>query len=196
VGEGLATGSSGWLVDFVRIDLQRMRAQTNQMTNNDILRRIRYILDFDDMKMIETFAMADIEIRRGHIFSWLLKEEEHSYQECNDKMLATFLNGLISMKRGKKKGLQPKPENSLTNNLILKKLKIALNLQSEDIIEILALSDFELSAPELSSFLRKPGHRNYRICKDQVLRNFLMGLQIKLRDKEKKRPSSIWPSRD
>ena len=196
MGEGLATGSSGWLVDFVRIDLQRMRAQTNQMTNNDILRRIRYILDFDDMKMIETFAMADIEIRRGHIFSWLLKEEEHSYQECNDKMLATFLNGLISMKRGKKKGLQPKPENSLTNNLILKKLKIALNLQSEDIIEILALSDFELSAPELSSFLRKPGHRNYRICKDQVLRNFLMGLQIKLRDKEKKRPSSIWPSRD
>jgi len=184
------------VVDFVRIDLQRMRAQTNQMTNNDILRRIRYILDFDDMKMIETFAMADIEIRRGHIVSWLLKEGEHSYQECNDKMLATFLNGLISMKRGKKKGLQPKPENSLTNNLILKKLKIALNLQSEDIIEILALSDFELSAPELSSFLRKPGHRNYRVCKDQVLRNFLMGLQIKLRDKEKKRPSSIWPSRD
>jgi uncharacterized protein YehS (DUF1456 family) len=87
------------------------------------------------------------------------------------------------MKRGKKKGLQPQPENSLTNNLILKKLKIALNLQSQDIIEILALSDFELSAPELSSFLRKPGHRNYRVCKDQVLRNFLMGLQIKLRDK-------------
>ena len=172
-----------------------MRAQTKQMTNNDILRRIRYILDFDDMKMIETFAMADVEIRRGHIVSWLLKEDEHSYQGCNDKMLATFLNGLISMKRGKKKGLQPAPENALTNNLILKKLKIALNLQSEDIIEILALSDFELSAPELSSFLRKPGHRNYRVCKDQVLRNFLMGLQIKLRDKEKKRPSSIWPSR-
>jgi len=183
-------------MDFVCIDLQRMRDQTNQMTNNDILRRIRYILDFDDAKMIETFAMADIEIRRGHIVSWLLKEGEHSYQECNDKMLATFLNGLISMRRGKKKGLQPEPENSLTNNLILKKLKIALNLQSEDIIAALALCDFELSAPELSSFLRKPGHRNYRVCKDQVLRNFLMGLQIKLRDKEKKSPSSIWPSRD
>jgi len=88
------------------------------MTNNDILRRIRYILDFDDAKMIETFAMADMEVRRGHIVSWLQKEEEHSYQECNDKMLAAFLNGLINVKRGKKKGLQPKPENSLTNNLI------------------------------------------------------------------------------
>ena len=90
-----------------------MRDQTKQMTNNDILRRIRYILDFDDAKMVETFAMADVKVRRGHIVSWLLKEDEHSYQECNDKMLAIFLNGLISMRRGKKKGLQPEPEHAL-----------------------------------------------------------------------------------
>jgi uncharacterized protein YehS (DUF1456 family) len=171
-----------------------MHAQTRYMTNNDILRRIRYIFDLDDSKMIETFAMADVEIRRGHIVSWLVKEDEHSYQECSDKMLATFLNGLINTKRGKNKTLQPEPEVSLTNNLILKKLKIALNLESGDIIAILALSDFELSAAELSSFFRKPGHRNYRVCKDQVLRNFLMGLQIKLRKKEKGPANSIWPS--
>lgn len=166
------------------------------MTNNDILRRIRYIFDLDDAKMIKIFALTDTEVRRGHIISWLLKEGEHSYQECNDKMLATFLNGFISDQRGKKEGPQPKPERSLTNNLILKKLKIALNLQSDDIIDILALADYELSAPELSSFFRKPGHRNYRQCKDQVLRNFLMGLQLKLRGDEKKKPASIWPSRD
>ena len=166
------------------------------MTNNDILRRIRYILKFDDAKMIETFAVAGLKVRRGHIVSWLHQEDEHSYQECNDKILATFLNGLITMKRGMKKGPQPEPERVLTNNLILKKLKIAFNLQSEDIIAVLALADFDLSAPELSSFFRKPGHRNYRVCKDQVLRNFLMGLQLQLRAKEKKRPSSVWPSRD
>ena len=182
-------------MDFVRIDLRRRRDQTERMTNNDILRRIRYILDFDDAKMVETFAMADTEIRRGHIVSWLLKEDEHSYRECSDKMLATFLNGLISMKRGQKEGLKPEPEDALTNNLILKKLKIAFNLHSEDIIAILALSDLELGAPELSSFFRKPGHRNYRPCKDQVLRNFLMGLQLKLREGEKKTQDSIWPSR-
>ncbi|MFK8047829.1 MAG: DUF1456 family protein [Halioglobus sp.] len=165
------------------------------MTNNDILRRIRYILDFDDAKMIETFALADTQIRRGHLVSWLVKEEEPSYQECNDKMLATFLNGLISMKRGQKEGDKPQPEWSLTNNLILKKLKIAFNLQSDDIIAILGLADQELGAPELSSFFRKPGHRNYRVCKDQVLRNFLMGLQVKLREEEQKPASSIWSSR-
>ena len=165
------------------------------MTNNDILRRVRYIFDFNDAKMIEIFAEAGIEVRRMHIVSWLLKEDDPSYQECNDKMLATFLNGLISLKRGKKKGPQPEPEHSLTNNLILKKLKIALELQSEDIIAILKLAELELSASELGSFFRKPGHRNYRACKDQVLRNFLMGLQIKLRDEKRQKPASIWPSR-
>ena len=172
-----------------------MRNQTTDMTNNDILRRIRYTFDFDDAKMIQIFALADTEVRRGHIVSWLLKEDEPSYQECNDRMLATFLNGLISEKRGRRKGPLPKPEAYLTNNLILMKLKIALSLQSEDVIAILKLAGFELSAPELSSFARKPGHRNYRECKDQVLRNFLMGLQIKFRDKAIKKPASIWPSR-
>jgi uncharacterized protein YehS (DUF1456 family) len=107
-------------------------------------------------------------------------------------MLATFLNGLISMRRGKKKGPQPKPESYLTNNIILRKLKIAFKLESDDIIAILALSGFELGAPELSSFFRKPGHRNYRVCKDQVLRNFLMGLQLKFRGKEVQGPESVW----
>ena len=171
-----------------------MRPQTTKMTNNDILRRIRYIFDFDDAKMIEIYALAGIDVRRGHVVSWLLKEGEPSYQECNDKMLATFLNGLINEKRGKKRGPQPEPESALNNNLIFRKLKIALNLQSDDIIEILKLADYELSAPELSSFFRKPGHRNYRACKDQVLRNFLMGLQIKLGYHEKTKPASIWPT--
>lgn len=166
------------------------------MTNNDVLRRLRFIFDFDDATMIKIFALAGAEVRRGHIISWLLKEDENSYQECNDKMLATFLNGLINEKRGKRDGPQPKAEHSLTNNLILKKLKIALNLQSDDIINILNLADYELSLSELGSFFRKPGHRNYRQCKDQVLRNFLMGLQIQQRGQKEKKPDSIWPSRN
>ena len=89
------------------------------MTNNDILRRIRYIFDFNNAKMTEIFAVADIEVTRRQIVSWLLKEEEPGYEECNDKMFASFLNGLISFKRGKKEGPQPEPEDSLTNNIII-----------------------------------------------------------------------------
>ena len=106
------------------------------MTNNDILRRLRYILDFDNAKMIETFAMADMAVKRGRIAAWLRKEDEESYLECDDKTLAVFLNGLISIKRGKKDGPQPEPEDALTNNIILRKLKITFNRDSGDIIAI------------------------------------------------------------
>ncbi|MEH6517151.1 MAG: DUF1456 family protein [Halioglobus sp.] len=163
------------------------------MTNNDVLRRIRYVFDFNDAKMIEIFALADLEVRRGHIIAWLVKDDDPTFEECKDHMLATFLNGLINEKRGKKDGPAPKPERQLTNNMILMKLKIALNLQSEDMIEIAQLAGFTLSAHELSSFMRRPGHRNYRECKDQVLRNFLKGMQIQLRGEEAELPVSNSP---
>jgi len=95
--------------------------------------------------------------------------------------LAVFLNGFINLKRGKRDGPQPKPEERLNNNLIFQKLRIALNLRAEDIIDILQLVDFRLSKPELSAFFRKPDNKNYRKCKDQILRNFLLGVQSKFR---------------
>lgn len=151
------------------------------MSNNDILRRLRYIFDLDDSQMIAIFALAKLEVKRGHLVAWLKKEEDPAYQECNDRMLATFLNGLITEKRGKREGPQPKPEMKLSNNAILMKLKIALNLQADQILAILELAGFTISAHELSSFFRRPGHKNFRECKDQVLRKFLMGLQLQLR---------------
>jgi len=169
------------------------RIYTIAMTNNDLLRRIRYTFDYDDAKMIAIFALANLEVKRGHLLAWLKKEEDPAYQECNDRMLATFLNGLITEKRGKKDGPQPKPEMRLSNNAILMKLKIALNLQADDILEILNLADFQLSAHELSSFFRRPGHKNFRECKDQVLRNFLKGLQIELRGEKADMPFNNSP---
>ena len=139
------------------------------MTNNDILRRIRYVFDFNDAQMIGIFALADLEVSRGQVIAWLKKDDDTAFKECSDRILAIFLNGLISEKRGKKDGPQPKPELKLTNNIVLMKVKIAMNLRSEDLIQTTALSGFKLTAPELSSFMRRPGHRNYRECKDQIL---------------------------
>lgn len=152
------------------------------MINNDVLRRLRYTFDLDDSKMIALFALADVNVTRAQVSDWLKKDDDPSYQACNDLLFATFLNGFINDKRGKKEGDQHSPENQLTNNIIFRKLKIALNLKNEDVLELLALVDFHLSNHELSAFFRKPTHKNYRECKDQVLRNFLKGLQIKYRD--------------
>ncbi len=151
------------------------------MTNNDILRRIRYVFDFDDSKMIAIFGLADHQVTREQISDWLKKEDDPAYQKCSDTQLAIFLNGLINDKRGKKEGPQPEPENRLTNNIIFRKLKIALNLKGEDVLAIMALANLRMSKHELSAFFRKPGHKNYRDCQDQILRNFLNGMQIKYR---------------
>ncbi|MBU2591157.1 MAG: DUF1456 family protein [Nitrospinota bacterium] len=152
------------------------------MTNNDILRRIHYTFDFGDSKMMAIFGLGGQEVSREEVSNWLKKEDDPSYQECSDTLLAIFLNGLIIDRRGKKEGPQPEPEKRLTNNIIFMKLKIALNLQAEDVLEILGLAGFILSKHELSAFFRKPDHKHYRECKDQVLRNFLRGVQIKYCD--------------
>ncbi len=151
------------------------------MNNNDVLRRIRYVFDFGDSKMIAIFGKADYEVTRGQVSDWLKKDDDPAYQECSDTQLAIFLNGLINNKRGKREGAQPKPEARLNNNIIFMKLKIALNLKAEDVLEILELAEFRLSKHELSAFFRKPGHKHYRECKDQILRNFLQGMQLKYR---------------
>jgi len=158
------------------------------MTQNDILRRIRYILDLDDSKMISIFSLAGLEVTRAQISDWLKKEDDPAYQSLSDMELATFLNGLIVEKRGRKDGPQPVPEQMLNNNIIFMKLKIAFNLKAEDTLALLALNDLVISKHELSAFFRKPGHKHYRACKDQVLRNFLKGLQLKYRGPYSNRP--------
>lgn len=164
--------------------------QGRPMTNNDILRRIRYTFDFSDSKIISIFKSADYPVTRSQISDWLKKDDDPAHQKCSDMHLALFLNGLINERRGKKEGPQPGPEKRLNNNLILLKLKIALNLKSDDTLELMELAGFRMSEHELSAFFRKPGHKHYRKCKDQILRNFLQGMQLKYRPQRK---PFVWP---
>ena len=152
------------------------------MNNNDVLRRVRYIFDCDDSAMMNIFSQADYDVTREQVSDWLKKDDDPAFQPIEDIQLATFLNGLINTRRGKKEGAQPEPEKRLTNNIMFRKLKIALNLQAEDILIIMDAADLRISKHELSAFFRKPGHKHYRECKDQIFRNFLTGLQKTYRD--------------
>ena len=71
----------------------------------------------------------------------------------------------------------------MSNNDIFKKLRVALSLKDDDIINILALVDFKVTKSELGSFFRSEDHPNYKECGDQILRNFLNGLVIHMRGK-------------
>lgn len=162
--------------------------QDNTLISNDILRRVRYTFDYSDLKMIEIFALADLKVTREEVSNWLKRDDDPAFVSCSDLELATFLNGMISDRRGKKEGAQPVPEEKLTNNIIFKKLKIALNLQTDGILEIMGLADLRVSKHELTAFFRRPDQKNYRVCKDQILRNFLKGLQFKYRDRTGEEP--------
>ena len=151
------------------------------MNSNDILRRSRFIFNFNDAKMMALMSSKDKKVTRAEISDFLKKDDDPAQVTVKDSQLAVFLNSLIEEKRGKREGVEPVVEKRLTNNMVFMKLKIALSLKAEDVLEILQLANFKLSKHELSAFFRKPGHKHYRECKDQILRNFLQGLQVKYR---------------
>lgn len=151
------------------------------MTNNDILRRLRYTFDINDDRMILLFAQGGKIVTRAEISSWMKKDDDEDYKALTDFDFSTFLNGFIVEKRGKKEGADPVPEKQLTNNIILRKLKIALNYTDDAILEVFDRAELRISRGELSALFRHPDHKHFRPCKDQFLRNFLMGLQLKLK---------------
>lgn len=155
------------------------------MTKNEILRKLRFIFDLNDEAVISIFNSGNFQTDRSQISDWLKKEDDENFKIINDFQLASFLNGIIVNKRGKKDEKELVAETVLNNNIILRKLKIALNLKDEDIIELLQSVDFRISKPEISAFFRVSSHKHYRTCKDQILRNFLLALQFKYRGKIK-----------
>ncbi|MBJ7221303.1 MULTISPECIES: DUF1456 family protein [unclassified Brenneria] len=152
------------------------------MINNDVLRSVRYTLNLNNEQLIGILALMDVSITPQQIAGFVKKEEEEGYQPCPDILMGAFLDGLIIHKRGKDDSRPaPKVERKITNNIILKKLRVAFALKTTDIQEILQSQDFRLSQPELTAMLRAPEHKNYRPCGDQVLRYFLKGLAVRLR---------------
>ncbi|MFS2158606.1 DUF1456 family protein [Pseudomonas sp. Pseusp122] len=152
------------------------------MMNNDVLRSVRYMLDISDGKIAEITALGGLEISKADVIAFMKKDEEEGYQDCSDEIMAHFLDGLVFFKRGKDESRPAQPiELPITNNIVLKKLRVAFELKEDDMHAILSAAQFPVSKPELSALFRKVGHNNYRPCGDQLLRNFLKGLTLRVR---------------
>lgn len=163
------------------------------MNANDILTRLRYALDIKDAEMVEIFALGGIETTKAEVQDMLSKSknspdgaaaDEEYGKMIDNKTLESFLNGCVTLKRGPqeetpetvKNQFLMRDDNRNMNNILLKKLKIALSLTSEEMIDILHDAGVTVSKSELSAVLRKEGHRNYKECGDRYARNFLKGL--------------------
>jgi uncharacterized protein YehS (DUF1456 family) len=147
------------------------------MINNDVMRSLRYILNVNDAKIAEITRLTGCEIPDSEAVAYLTKEDEEGFKPCPDRIMAHFLDGLVIYKRGKDESRPIPPiELPVTNNTVLKKLRVAFELKEDDMHAILKSVDFPVSKPELNALFRKAGHSNYRACGDQLLRNFLKGL--------------------
>ncbi len=147
------------------------------MTNNDTLRRLRYALDIDDAKVAELVGLAGRPPTPAQVVGWLKREDEAGHAALSDTLLCRFLDGLIIDKRGPHpSGSVPAPLEFLSNNEVLKKLRIALELKEDGVLAVFKAADFTVTKAELGSFFRKEGHRNFRKCPEQVLRKFIHGL--------------------
>ena len=153
------------------------------MLNRDVLRSLRYTLELNNAKIVEICALSNCVISTAQVHEYLREEEKDlELPDCPDQVLAHFLDGLVARMRGVDEA-RPRPpiELPVTNNLVIKKLRIAFQLRDDALLEIMALTGFRFGKPELSAILRKRDHRNYREAGDQVLRNFLRGLALHLR---------------
>lgn len=190
-----------YTINLMRV-LGKQGVNKMDMNNNDILVRLRYALDLKNIEMVEIFKLGGYEVTLEEVHKMLIKskdtdnesakeEEEETYIKCNHFMIESFLNGLIIFKRGKqesKPGQPEKPEMTLqdnrsVNNVLLKKVKIALALTSEDMLDIFKEVGVNVTKGELGALLRKEGHNKYIECGDKYARNFLKGLALKYRGK-------------
>jgi len=152
------------------------------MLNNDVLRSVRYMLNLNNDQMVAILALTGTEVLPAKIATWVKKEDEEGFSNCPDIVMAQFLNGLIYFRRGKDDSKPaPKIERKITNNIVLKKLRIAFELKSDDVLDILTEQQFRISMPEITAMMRNPDHKNYRECGDQFLRYFLRGLTLRVK---------------
>lgn len=139
------------------------------------------MLSISEFKLVEIVKLGGGDVTQAKMNAYIKSEEEPGFEECPQNVMSRFLNGLIYLKRGKDESRPPLSPELPTNNLVLKKLRVAFELKDDDIIAILTDAGFTVSKTELSAFFRKEGHPNYRVCKDQILRNFLKGLTAKVK---------------
>nr|WP_216601013.1 DUF1456 family protein [Vibrio cyclitrophicus] len=142
------------------------------------MRRIQHALNLKNAQIIKAIEQADVTVAHDLVINWLKDDNDKSCSKMKDKELAVFLNGFINLKRGKKEGEQPKPEVALTNNMIFMKLRIALNMKAEDVLDVLEVVGISLSKYEIGAYFRKPENKNYKVCEDQLLCDFLNGVQF------------------
>ena len=147
------------------------------MKPSTILSRVKDALRLSSDDILKIYQAEGYEIDEGRVEAIFKKPSSKKSQSATYEELGVFLDGLIRVMRGEPaKVVDDDEEIILDNNLIIKKLKIALNLKSIDIDMIFNLADYPMSRSKIRDIFRSPEHPKYKRCSDAVLDAFLEGL--------------------
>jgi uncharacterized protein YehS (DUF1456 family) len=152
------------------------------VVNNIVIHRIIQLLEADSSTLEEIFKLSGHPLDQIAISGFLKTPDESGSIECNDTQMIFFLDGLITYRRGKSENQSAQKAQTqalLTNNSILKKLRIAFNLKEDDLINLMAIAEFDITKNEISAIFRKEGHKHYRECSDDFLQAFIHGLSFR-----------------
>ncbi|AOT56489.1 YehS family protein [Weissella soli] len=158
------------------------------MNNNDIVRRIRYAYDIKDADMIKIFGLGGLEITKARYREIMTQQAKDTPRDekLSRHELEQFMNGLIITQRGVKLAVDGQPmapnysmnRDNQINNVVFKKLKIAMQYTSEDILGFMMEAGFTMSNAEITDILRASTHKKYKIAGDQFLRKLLHGINL------------------
>ncbi len=142
-----------------------------------ILYKIKEALNLDEEDILEIYKLEDYQIDPKYLKAILKKPSSKGHRGASYEDLGLFLDGLIKLTRGESLNqVSQESEIELDNNLIIKKLQIALKLKSIDMEVIFELAERPISRSKLRDILRSSNHPKYLPCSDAILNDFLIGL--------------------
>ncbi len=147
------------------------------MTNNYKLSLLMNSLKLSKTDILKSYKLVDKKITQDDVDDILREPSDEKFVLLSDEGFEMFLNGFIIYKRGPSDKKAKKQKIYFSNNIILKKLKIALNLKDEDIIKVFQNDGLEITKSQLTAYFRRDGHINYRKCSDSLLKRFINGLK-------------------
>ena len=147
------------------------------MEINDILFKIKTALSLDNTQLLEAYTLANYDMSEERLDSILKRRQDKGYTDANYEELGVFLDGLVLLKRGpNEKEVNSDEAVALSNNLILKKIRVAMELKEAELVILFALAEVTITKRQIGSLFRKEGGKNFKACSDELLMAFLEGL--------------------
>ncbi|EIK44353.1 hypothetical protein O59_002683 [Cellvibrio sp. BR] len=157
------------------------------MRTNDIFRKITQSLTLGNLQIQQLFALSAIDLNDKEIANLLKTDYQPGFEPMPDYVLLIFLNNLIEQQRGKKNDAEQEvieKHAKISNNDVLKKLRIAYNLHEQQVRDALKLATIELTKSDLAALFRKPGHVHFKACDDELVLDFIEGLGLLLQQRQ------------